>query len=63
LPSFLEWYTFVKLWEKNLMAMLGVKDRTARGYAVVMAALKFIYDNNEQHFIDLGHPWTEFLEV
>ena len=45
------------------MAMLGVKDRTARGYSVVIAALKFIYDNNTEQFIDLGHPWSEFIEV
>ena len=50
-------------WEKKLMAMLGVKPRTARGYAVVIAALKYIYDLNGEHFIDLGHPWTEFIEV
>ena len=50
-------------WEKKLMALLGVKPRTARGYAVVIAALKYIYDHNEEHFIDLGHPWTEFIEV
>ena len=55
--------TFVTDWEKKLMAMLGVKPRTARGYAVVIAALKYIYDHNEEHFIDLGHPWTEFIEV
>ena len=63
LSSYLEWITFVKLWEKKLMAMLGVKPRTVRGYSVVIAALKYIYDNNEEQFIELGHPWTEFLEV
>ena len=63
MSSFTEWMVFVTDWEKRLMAMLGVKPRTARGYAVVITALKYIYDNNEQHFIDLGHPWTEFLEV
>ena len=51
---------FVTDWEKRLMAMLGVKPRTARGYAVVITALKYIYDNNEQHFIDLDIPGQSF---
>ena len=60
---FAAWMHIVNAWEKKLMDLFGVKDRTARGYAVVIAALRFIYENNEETFLNLGHPWTEFEEV
>lgn len=60
---FAAWMHFVNAWEKKLMDLFGVKDRTARGYAVVIAALRFIYEHNEETFLNLGHPWTEFEEV
>ena len=31
----------------NFMKVFGVKERTARGYAVVVAALRYIFDRNE----------------
>ena len=48
---------------KHLMVVFGVKERTARGYAVVIAALRYFYQRNEKYFLDRGHPWTEFMEV
>ena len=45
------------------MDIFGVKDRTARGYSVITAALRYIYDYNDETFLHLGHPWTEFVEV
>ena len=53
----------VKLRERKLMDIFGVKDRTARRYSVIIAALQYIYDHNEETFLHLGHPWTEFVEV
>ena len=47
----------------HLMDVFGVKEQTARGYAVVIAALRFIYDRNEEFFLDRGNPWAEFIEV
>ena len=47
----------------HLMDVFSVKERTARGYGVVIAALRFLYDRNEQYFLARGHPWTEFFEV
>ena len=46
----------------HLMDVIGVKEQT-RGYAVVIAALCFIYDRNEEYFLARGHPWAEFFEV
>ena len=48
---------------KTLMNCFGVKERTARGYAVVIAALRYLYDWNEEFFLNRSHPWTEFMEV
>ena len=47
----------------HFMDVFGVKDRTARGYAVIVAALRYFYDRNEEFFLSRGHPWTEFMEV
>ena len=48
---------------RTLMDSFGVKERTARGYAVVIAALRYLYDRNEEYFLNRSHPWTEFMEV
>jgi hypothetical protein len=47
----------------HFMDVFGVRDRTARGYAVIVAALRYFYDRNEEFFLSRGHPWTEFMEV
>ena len=39
----------------------GVKDRTARGYAVILTCLEYIYERNITTFDRLGHSWEEFL--
>ena len=41
----------------------GVKDRTARGYALIITSLQYIYDRNVHTFIELGHPWEEFIDT
>ena len=48
---------------KHLMTVFGVKERTARGYAVVVAALRYFYDRNEEFFLARSHTWTEFMEA
>ena len=53
----------VKTMTRSLMTVFGVKERTARGYAIVIAALRFLYDRNEEYFLRRNHPWTEFMEV
>ena len=47
----------------HFMEVFGVKERTACGYAVVVAALRYIYDRNEEFFLRRGHSWNEFMEV
>ena len=39
----------------------GIKERTQKGYAVIICNLYYIYKGNEELFIKLGHPWEEFL--
>ena len=58
-----EWMDLVKSWTAHFMSVFGVKERTARGYAVVVAALRYIYDRNEEFFLSRGHPWEEFVKV
>ena len=60
---FVVWMDLVSAFTEKLMDIFGVKERTARGYAVVVAALRYIYDNNEEYFLNRGHPWSEFIEV
>ena len=60
---YVAWMHFIIEWEKKLMELFGVKERTTRGYAVVIAALRYMYDHNEETFLNLGHPWSEFVEV
>ena len=45
------------------MEVFGVKERTARGYGFVVAALRYIYDRKEEFFLRRGHSWNEFMEV
>ena len=58
-----EWLELVKSGTTNFMKVFGVKERTARGYAVVVAALRYIYDRNEDFFLNRGHSWDEFMQV
>ena len=60
---YIEWMDFVRTMTRTLMAVFGVKERTSRGYAIVIAALRFMYDRNEEYFLSRNHPWTEFMEV
>ena len=59
----LEWKDLVTNMTRTLMTGFGVKERTARGYAIVIAALRFIYSRNEEYFLNRNHPWSEFMEV
>ena len=34
----------------------GIKERTQKGYAVIICNLYYIYKRNEDTFLKLGHP-------
>ena len=58
----LEWDTEKDKLEKHLEIVMGTKDRTVEGYAIIGMAVKYIYDNNKEVFENLGHPWEEMME-
>ena len=39
----------------------GVKNRTARGYAIIIVCAKWIYDRYEAHFLKRNCTWEDFL--
>ena len=45
-----------------LADIMGTKPRTITCYSLIGMAVKYIYDANEQTFLELGHPWEEMME-
>ena len=46
---------------ETLQGVMGTKDRTVEGYAVIAMAVKYVYDTNIEVFHSLGHTWEEML--
>ena len=53
----------VQWFKKYLMGVFGVKERTARGYAVDCAGVRYLCLKNEEHFLRRKHSWDEFVNV
>ena len=47
--------------EEILKEVIGTKDRTVEGYGIIMAAVKYIYDHNEEVFLSLDMPWDQMI--
>ena len=47
--------------EKELEVIMGTKDRTISGYALIGMAVKYIYENNKWVFESLGRSWEEIM--
>ena len=47
--------------EKELGGIMGTKDRSVEGYALIGMAVKYIFSNNQAVFESLGHPWEELM--
>ena len=60
---YLEWMDLVQWFTKYMMGVFGVKERTARGYAVDCASVRYLYLKNEEQFLRRKHPWDEFVNV
>ena len=58
----LDWDRERKTLETLLADTMGTKSRTASCYSLIGMAVKYIYDANEQTFLELGHPWEEMVE-
>ena len=58
----LAWDTERKALETLLSETMGTKSRTASCYSLIGMAVKYIYDANQQTFLELGHPWEEMVE-
>ena len=58
----LDWESERKTLEALLSETMGTKSRTASCYSLIGMAVKYIYDANEQTFLELGHPWEEMIE-
>lgn len=58
----LEWDQARERFETLLCDIMGTKPRTITCYSLIGMAVKFIYDANEETFLELGHPWEEMLE-
>ena len=41
---------------------MGTKSRTLKSYSLIGMAVKYIYNANEETFLELGHPWEEMLQ-
>ena len=47
--------------EEILKEVIGTKDRTVEGYGIIMTAVKYIYDHNEEVFLSLDMPWDQMI--
>ena len=47
--------------EAHLENIWGLKERTARGYSIIIVAAKWIHDMNSEHFKKRGFPWDKFM--
>ena len=48
-------------WETHLEEVWGIKERTARGYSIIIVGAKWIYDRYESHFLTRGFSWDHFV--
>ena len=57
-----EWDEEKDEFEALMKEIMGTKSRTLKSYSLIGMAVKYIYNANEETFLELGHPWEEMLQ-